>query len=175
MAMRIPLLHRFRRTEDGSALVEFAISLPLILVVSFGTIDSMRLFWSYQAAVAGVRDAARYVARMAPDNICSTGASLADHLSARSVNPTTIIDSTLFANAAGSRAVYTGGVTITNVTTAVTCVSTLGLRQAVVPVVRVSADMRITMPFSGILVLVGGNGFGTITTRIIEDARVFGV
>jgi Flp pilus assembly protein TadG len=175
MAMRIPLLHRFRRAEDGSALVEFAISLPLILVVSFGTIDSMRLFWSYQAAVAGVRDAARYVARMAPDNICTTGASLADHLSARSVNPTTIIDSTLFANAAGSRAVYTGGVTITNVTTGITCVSTLGLRQANVPVVRVSADMNITMPFSGILVLVGGNGFGTITTRIIEDARVFGV
>ena len=76
MAMRIPLLHRFRRAEDGTALVEFAISLPLILVVSFGTINSMRLFWSYQAAVAGVRDAARYVARMAPDNICTTGANL---------------------------------------------------------------------------------------------------
>ncbi len=175
MAMRIPLLHRFRRAEHGSALVEFAISLPLILVVSLGTIDSMRLFWSYQAAVAGVRDAARYVARMAPDNICTTGASLAAHLTARNVNPTTIIDSTLFANAAGSRAVYTGGVTITNVTTGITCVNTLGLRQANVPVVRVSADMNITMPFSEILTLVGGDGFGTITTRIIEDARVFGV
>jgi Flp pilus assembly protein TadG len=175
MAMRFPLLHRFRRAEDGSALVEFAISLPLILVVSFGTIDSMRLFWSYQAAVAGVRDAARYVARMAPDNICTTGASLAAHLSARNVNPTTIIDSTLFADAAGSRAIYTGGVTITNVTTGITCVNTLGLRQATVPVVRVSADMNITMPFSEILVLVGGAGWGTLTTTIIEDARVFGV
>jgi hypothetical protein len=176
MAMRIPLLHRFRRAEDGSALVEFAISLPLILVVSFGTIDSMRLFWSYQAAVAGVRDAARYVARMAPDNICATGpGGLGAHLTARNVNPATIIDSTLFADAAGSRALYTGGVTITNVTTAITCVNTLGLRQANVPVVRVSADMNITMPFSEILVLVGGNGFGTIRTRIIEDARVFGV
>ena len=62
------------------ALVEFAISLPLILVVSYGTIDSMRLFWTYQAAVAGVRDAARYVARVAPDDICTSGGSLAGAL-----------------------------------------------------------------------------------------------
>jgi Flp pilus assembly protein TadG len=174
MAMRIPLLHRFRRAEDGGALVEFAISLPLILVVSFGTIDSMRLFWSYQAAVAGVRDAARYIARMAPDNICTT-ADLTAHLAARNVNPTTIIDSTLFADANNSRALYTGGVTIGGVTTTLSCVTGLRLRQANVPVVRVSANMRITMPFSGILVLVGGNGFGTINTTIIEDARVLGV
>jgi Flp pilus assembly protein TadG len=174
MAMRIPLLHRFRRAEDGTALVEFAISLPLILVVSFGTIDSMRLFWSYQAAVAGVRDAARYVARMAPDNICTT-AALTTHLTARNVDPTTIIDRTLFADASGSRALYTSGVTIGNVTTTLSCVTGQGLRQANTPVVRVSADMSITMPFSEILSLVGGDGFGTITTRIIEDARVFGV
>jgi Flp pilus assembly protein TadG len=182
MAMRIPLLHRFRRAEDGSALVEFAISLPLILVVSFGMIDSMRLFWSYQAAVAGVRDAARYVARMAPDNICTTGASLADHLSDRGVDPQTIIDSASRIDRDGDGDVddddvslNTSGVTITSVSTAITCVSTPTLRQTTVPVVRVSANMNITMPFSEILVLVGGDGFGTITTTIIEDARVFGV
>jgi Flp pilus assembly protein TadG len=169
MAMR-NLLHRFRQSQDGTALVEFALSLPLILVVSYGTIDSMRLFWSYQAAVAGVRDAARYVARVAPDNICTTGANLASELSARGVVPATIIDSTI-----GGGALYTGGVTIGNVTATITCVNSLGLRQAVVPVARISADLSIVMPFTEILTLVGGAGFGTLTTTIVEDARVFGL
>jgi hypothetical protein len=169
MAMRT-LLHRFGRTQDGTALVEFALSLPLILVVSYGTIDSMRLFWSYQAAVAGVRDAARYVARVAPDDICTSGASLAGELAGRGVVPATIIDSAI-----GGGALYTGGVTIGNVSATITCVSSLGLRQAVVPVARISADLSIVMPFTGILTLVGGAGFGTLTTTIVEDARVFGL
>jgi hypothetical protein len=169
MAMR-NLLHRFRRSQDGTALVEFALSLPLILVVSYGTIDSMRLFWSYQAAVAGVRDAARYVARVAPDNICTSSASLAGELAGRGVVPATIIDSTI-----GGGALYTGGVTIGNVNATITCVSALGLRQSVVPVARITADLSIAMPFTGILTLVGGAGFGTLTTTIVEDARVFGL
>jgi Flp pilus assembly protein TadG len=166
MAMRVPLLHRFRHAEDGTALVEFAVSLPLILVVSFGTIDSMRLFWSYQAAVAGVRDAARYVARVAPADICDTGGSLAGF----QTQLRTIIDSTI-----DGGALYTGGVTIANVTATLTCEGTLGLRQAQVPVARVSADMSIVMPFTEVFRIVGGSGFGTLTTRIVEDARVFGL
>lgn len=172
MTMR-SLLHRFRHRQDGTALVEFAISLPLILVVSYGTIDSMRLFWTYQAAVAGVRDAARYVARVAPDDICTSGAVLADELAARGVAPATIIDSTI-----DGGALYTGGVTISNVSaTLLDCTNwtALGLRQAEVPVVRVSADLSIVMPFTEVLTLVGGEGFGTLTTTIIEDARVFGL
>jgi Flp pilus assembly protein TadG len=166
MTMRIPLLPRFRRAEDGSALVEFAISLPLMLIVSFGTIDSMRLFWTYQAAAAGVRDAARYVARVAPDDICTSGGNLSGY----ATQLRDIIDSTI-----DGGALYTGSVTISNVTATLTCEGTLGLRQAQVPVARVSADMSIAMPFTEILVLAGGAGFGTLTTRIVEDARVFGL
>ena len=164
--MRIPFLHRFRRAEDGTALVEFAISLPLILVVSFGTIESMRLFWSYQAVVAGVRDAARYVARIAPDDICVTGGSLDGYQPQLQ---------TIIGSARGGGALYTGGVTITNVTATLTCEDTLGLRQAMVPVARISADMNIVMPFTEVFTLVGGAGFGTLTTRVIEDARIFGL
>lgn len=169
MAMR-SLLHHFRRSEDGTALVEFAVSLPLILIVAYGTIDSMRLFWSYQAAVAGVRDAARYVARVAPDDICTSGASLAADLAGRGVDPAGIIDSTI-----DDGALYTGGVTISDVSATLTCVDSLGLRQASVPVVRVSADLSVVMPFTGIFRIVGREGLGTLTTTVIEDARVFGL
>jgi hypothetical protein len=164
--MRIPCLHRFRRSQDGTALVEFAISLPLILIVSMGTIDSMRLFWTYQAAVAGVRDAARYVARVAPADICETGGSLAGF----QPQLLSIIDSTI-----DGGALYTDGVTISDVTATLTCEGSLGLRQAQVPMARVSADMSIAMPFTEIFRIIGGSGFGTLTTRIVEDARVYGL
>jgi Flp pilus assembly protein TadG len=166
IAMRNFLLHRFRRAEDGTALVEFAISLPLILIVSFGTIDSMRLFWTFQAAVAGVRDAARYVARVAPADICETGGSLQGYEAQLAGIISTTID---------GDGLYTGGVTIANVTATLTCEGTLGLRQAQVPVARVSADMSIAMPFTEVFRIIGGAGFGTLTTRIVEDARVYGI
>jgi Flp pilus assembly protein TadG len=180
MAMKLLLLHRFRRAQDGTALVEFAISLPLILIVSFGTIDSMRLFWTYQAAVAGVRDAARYVARVAPDDICTTPVSLATHLAGLMdpVDVTAIIDSARIfdpTDPTDDGALYTPGVTFANVSATITCVITPGLRQEETPVVRVTADMSIPMPFTEVLTLVGGAGFGTLTTTIVEDARVFGL
>jgi Flp pilus assembly pilin Flp len=167
IAMRSSLLHRFRRNQDGAALVEFAISLPLILVVSFGTIDSMRLFWTYQATVAGVRDAARYVARVAPADICETGGSLEGY--------ETQLEGIIRNTIDGGGLYDERGVTIANVTATLTCEGTLGLRQAQVPVARVSADMSIAMPGTEVFRLVGGAGFGTLTTRIVEDARVYGL
>jgi hypothetical protein len=184
MAMRTPVLHRFRRADEGGALVEFAISLPLILIVSMGIVESMRLFWSYQAAVAGVRDAARYVARMAPADICAPGApSLAAHLTERGVDAQWITftrgetrqNPIPGSPPSGAQLLFTGGVTITNVTATATCVPTPTLRQTTVPVVRLSADVNIPMPFTGVFAIVGGSGWGTLTTRIVEDARVLGV
>jgi hypothetical protein len=31
------------------------------------------------------------------------------------------------------------------------------------------------MPFSEVFRIIGGAGFGTLTTRIVEDARVYGL
>lgn len=167
IAMRSSLIHRFRRNQDGAALVEFALSLPLILVVSYGTIDSMRLFWTYQATVAGVRDAARYVARVAPADICETGGSLAGY--------ETQLEGIIRNTIDGGGLYDERGVTIANVTATLTCEGTLGLRQAQVPVARVSADMSIALPATEIFRLVGGAGLGTLTTLIVEDARVYGL
>jgi hypothetical protein len=35
--------------------------------------------------------------------------------------------------------------------------------------------MSIAMPGTEVFRLVGGAGFGTLTTRIVEDARVYGI
>jgi hypothetical protein len=170
-----------------SALVEFAISLPLILIVSFGTIDSMRLFWTYQAAVEGVRDAARYVARVAPSDICETGEDIAtafarlvdrdgSEISDHPAFLRTIIRDAMKRDPSDPGALLTSDADINNVVLSVSCESPqVPLRQAQVPVARVSADMSIVMPFTEVFRVIGGSGFGTLTTRIVEDARVYGL
>ncbi len=64
---------RWRNGVEGAAAVEFALVLPLLLVLSFGFIEVGRLFWTYHIATASVRDAARYGARLNP-NCSAAGA-----------------------------------------------------------------------------------------------------
>jgi Flp pilus assembly protein TadG len=157
---------RLARREDGGALVEFAISLPIILILALLTVESMRFFWSYQAAIAGVRDATRYFARIAPDDICTAGGSVSGYASQlESIVETTITGASLF----------TSGVSVSSLTPALTCVTSLGLRQASVPVATISANVTISMPFSQILRIVGGTPTATINTTVRDQARVYGL
>lgn len=157
---------RFRRTEDGAALVEFAISLPLMLMVAFGTIDAMRLFWSYQNAITGVRDAARYVARVAPPGICDPMGSIEGY------EP---LLSTMIGSARDGGGIYTAGTRITDVRADLSCNTALNLRQPSVPVATVEADFEIALPFTEVFRAAGGNGLGTIRITISEQARIFGL
>ena len=57
-------LARFRRAHGGIAAVEFAIVLPLLVLMLFGTIEIGRILFDYQAASKSVRDATRYLTRI---------------------------------------------------------------------------------------------------------------
>lgn len=63
----------FLRGLEGAAGVEFAIVLPFLALIMFGTIEFGRLFHAHNVVAKGVRDAARYLARV-PANACSGGA-----------------------------------------------------------------------------------------------------
>ena len=156
---------RFWRREEGAALVEFAVSLPLILILAFLSVESMRLFWSYQAAIAGVRDATRYLARIAPADLCTAGGSVVGYASQLEA----IVETTI-----SGAALFPVGVTVTSLTSAHTCVSGLGLRQASVPVATVSANVSIAMPFSQVLRVMGFTPAATIETTVRDQARVYG-
>jgi Flp pilus assembly protein TadG len=56
----------FRRDEGGAALVEGAILLPLLVVLFVGIFEFSWFFYQQHLASLGVRDAARYLARL-PD------------------------------------------------------------------------------------------------------------
>lgn len=158
---------RFWRREEGAILVEFAISLPMILILAMLSVESMRLFWSYQAVIAGVRDATRYLARIAPADLCGPGGgSVTGYASQLRGIVETTIDRT---------ALFPAGVTVTSLTSTHACINTLALRQASVPVATVSANVSITMPFSQILRVIGATPATVINTTVSDQARVYGL
>lgn len=163
---RFRLIHWFATDRSGAALVEFALALPLMILGSFISIDGLRLMWSYQAATAGVHEATRYLARVAPGDICETGASLS------------AFDATLFTivnGAGGAETVLGRDAELLGVTTSLTCVADAGLRQARVPVVTVSADLRMFLPLHQVFSRLAGPGSGIFVARIEEQARVYGL
>ncbi len=58
------MVQRLRRRRDGIASVEFAIVLPLMVLMLFGTIEFGRLLVDYQVVNKSVRDAVRYLSRV---------------------------------------------------------------------------------------------------------------
>jgi len=63
------MVQRLRRRRDGIASVEFAIVLPLMVLMLFGAIEFGRLLVDYQVANKSVRDAVRYLSRVRDTSI----------------------------------------------------------------------------------------------------------
>jgi Flp pilus assembly protein TadG len=57
------LLRQIWRNNDGSALIEGALVIPVLFALSFGVYEFSWYFYQQQLIQTGVRDAARYMAR----------------------------------------------------------------------------------------------------------------
>ncbi len=57
-----------RRTQKGVAIVEFALVLPFLLLLTFLTTEFGRAVWEYNTLAKSVRDAARYLSTRTPSN-----------------------------------------------------------------------------------------------------------
>lgn len=158
------MFHRFRRDETGAQLVEFALVLPMMLLVFAVIIEGGRLMWSYQAVAAGVRDATRYLARVAPRDICSSGGSVAGYEAALTG---------IVRNSASGEALFPSGILVNSVTPSLECY-TGSYRSSEAPVVGVTAALRVTFPFAGLVSFAGGGTLGTIDTSVSDQARVYG-
>ena len=153
---------RFLRDSDGAALVEFAMVLPMMLLVFAVIVEGSRMLISYQSEISSVRDATRYLARIVPTDICITGGSISAYDSQVGA----------IANQNLGGVSLPGSVTVQSVTSSLACV-TGGYRVDPAPVATVTATIAIAMPFSGIVALSGGS-LSTITTTVTDTARVFG-
>ncbi|MFZ5964420.1 TadE/TadG family type IV pilus assembly protein [Thalassococcus sp. BH17M4-6] len=156
-------LSRFARSEDGAALVEFALLLPTFLLFLGISIEGARTFWSYQTTITGVRDAARYLGRAVPQDICASGGSVTgwnDRLT--DIVRNTRTGDTLFPSA----------VSIDSVTATLDCAAG-SYRNGAVPVATITAILRIDTPFSGLFRLAGLN-FDGIDTVVSDRTRIIG-
>lgn len=152
------------RDDRGVALVEFAVTLPIMIFLFAIIIEGGRMMMSYQSAISGVRDATRYLARTAPGDICDvTGGSLA----AYSAQLQTLVTQGL-----SSGSVFAPGVTIDSVTPSYRCVAG-SFRGGAAPVAEVTAQITITFPFAGIITFLGGNQ-PTLVKTVTDQARIFG-
>lgn len=73
----------FCKDDEGSALIEATILTPLLVTLMFGVFEFSWYFQKQQLVESGIRDAARYLARTAPDsspptNPCSNAAFVAN-------------------------------------------------------------------------------------------------
>lgn len=157
-------LRRFHRDESGVAIVEFAILLPMLLLIFAVIIEGGRMMWSYQAVSAGVRDASRYLARVAPSTICTEGGAVGGF----SGELLTIVS-----KASDGETLFPSSITVNSVTPSLTCIAGT-FRNGPAPIVTVSANLTITFPFSGLFVLAGGSR-PTINTTIRDRNKVYGL
>jgi hypothetical protein len=87
-----------KQRQSGVALIEFALILPALLLLSFMAIDLGRAIWQYNQLTKSVRDAARYLSLQTPGtritqarnlavygNLSGTGAPLVFGLTASNV------------------------------------------------------------------------------------------
>lgn len=162
-------LHRFLRDDKGAVLVEFAISLPVMLLFFAIMIETARTFWSYQIAIGGVRDATRYMSRVLPLNSCTT---LGVGVVAGQVGAVTTIVNDDLGNAT-TTTVFPSTVTVNSVTPSLTCDTSGAYRNGDVPIITVTANLTLQFPFSFAWNWFG-SGLGSATFNIADQARVFG-
>jgi len=156
------LIGRFKREERGVALVEFVLALPIMLILFAVTVDGARMLWSYQQAVAGLRDATRYVSRYADRDLCPSG-----NLLGFSTNLKAIVTN----NVQGTN-ITPDGVTVNTVSATLTC-PTGTYRNGQVSIATVTATLTITLPLSGVFELIGGEA-ATFDATITDQTRIFG-
>ena len=159
----IRALCRLRRRDDGAALVEFGMILPMILIVFAVAIESARTFWAYQATIAGVRDASRYIGRSVQNDICQNGGSLASvQATAEAIVRDTIDGNSLFVSS----------MQVVWVRADLTCIDG-DFRLGTTPIAEVSAKLSISYPMQTVFEFVGLE-IWPVDTVVRDQSRIFG-
>lgn len=160
-------LRRFGRDESGLALVEFAICLPLMVLVFGMVIEGSRLMWSFQNSISGVRDATRYLARITPADVCEPGGTIFDDQSET-------LSEIIRTRIGSDDSILPSGVALVDVTATLDCVEGT-YRISPAPVAQLTARVEITHPFAGLFTLAGGGINDSVVVDVRDEARIFGL
>lgn len=67
------LFNRLHRNEDGAAVVELALSLPVLVTLIYGIFEFSQLYWANSGMQHALGEGARYATLCVPDNSSTTG------------------------------------------------------------------------------------------------------
>jgi Flp pilus assembly protein TadG len=154
------LLRRLVRSESGAELIEFALTLPLLLLIVLGIIESGFILQEYEVVTNAAREGARIAvlstyAATQPARVNNTLARVNQYLAAGGLT-------TLAINCGLGTGVCTGVATPTPLPLpGIGCVSTVS--------VRVAYPHPVTF-LGGIITYFGGT-FGNITLRSTSQMR----
>jgi hypothetical protein len=159
----------FCRSTSGTALVEFVLVIPMMILFFAIMVEFGRLYWGYQSVVAGVRDASRYLARVADPKVCITGGSLAGYQATLK---------TMIEKDRGNTSVLPAQFVVDSVAATYACpeapgTETWDYRTPELPLATVSAQVTMQFPL-GHLFSIFGSSFTSVTTTVSDDARIFG-
>lgn len=168
--------HRFLSSDHGAASVEFALVLPMLIVLMFGGFEAGYFIWMQHKVTDAVRDGARYASRLPIGDFCdgatakNDATSTADYANIRLLTRTGQL-----ANTAASPKV--AGWTDAQVTANVQCEKFVNtgiytdLGNAG-PVVTVSA---VDVPYPSLLHGLGVRAFASIKLNATSNAAVIGI
>lgn len=70
------MIRPFLSTSTATASVEFALMLPLLVALLFGSMEAGHFVWTQHKLVEAVRDGARFASRLQVDHVCSGANSI---------------------------------------------------------------------------------------------------
>lgn len=170
MIPRLSLLRRLARSERGVALVEFAMVLPLLLLLFAIIVEGGRMMWSYQTAIAGVRDATRYLGRIVSTDVCPSALPAAGTYDTQLAG---IVRDSIGGTSVLPASVRLDPGVVRPVQAVIECEAG-GFRMASTPIATVSARIRIDFPFQGIFAFAADGFPPFIVTTVTDQSRVFG-
>ena len=163
---------RFGREASGATAVEFAILMPIMLVCFGAIVEGARIYWNYQSAVSGVRDAVRYLARVTDNDICGGAAS---------TTPTTLPNGNSLATyiinrnvGSGDNNLFPTAVSVGNIQATYTCPD-LDLRTDPTPVAQVQATLTVDLPFGAVFEFFGQRRNSQMVSTVIDQSRIYGL
>jgi len=160
----------FWQSVSGAALVEFVLVFPMMILSFAIIVEFGRLYWGYQSVVAGVRYASRYLARVAPVDICVNGGSLASY---QATLKTMIEEERI-----NSTSVLPAQFVVDSVAATYACPEapsgeTWDYRTPEIPLATVSAQVTMQFPL-GHLFSIFGSSLSSVTATVSDDARIYG-
>ncbi len=173
----ITRLVRFQRREDGVALVEFALFLPVFLLAFFVVVEFGRTFFSYQGALSGVRDATRFAARTMDHTVCEgRGDDFGEVIAEGSAATPDATYQIVERNLLNEVDLLPTNVRIDRTFTSYRCVVQPGdFRNDEIAIATVMARIVIVLPLGGVLEFNGRPLLENITTEIFDESRMYGV